>query len=189
MEVPQPYSDPVQVLQNHAYLEEGPAAAPLQVLDEELAEHSTSLTLEIAEDTYAALLNNRPQRDKMTVYTPQSLPDIQKETPGSTFWKFDGYEKDKYYDMAEGDAFIRLRFEREHAETVPVETGYEHIAFRLPTYEAFEANMEELGYEKSFYLALLKLLKVDGNTMLNTEGASSRRNAFFSKFNTCTTDD
>ena len=146
MDVPFPYSDPIQIISDNDYLKQGAVSAPLQKLDEELEEHDTSLALEIAEDTYAALLNNRPREDKVTVYTSKSLHDIQKDMPGSTFWKINDYDKDLYYDMSDEDGFIRVRFEDEHAETVPIDTSYENISFSLPTFDAFEDKMHERGY-------------------------------------------
>ena len=146
MDVPFPYSDPIQIISDNDYLEQGPVSAPFQQLDDELEEHDTSLAFEIAEDTYIGLLNNRPREDKVTVYTSRSLRDIQKDMPASTFWKFDDYDKDAYYDIVDGDGFIRVRFEDKHAETVPLDTSYENIAFSLPTFDAFEDKMHERGY-------------------------------------------
>ena len=146
MDVPFPYSDPEQIINDNNYLEQGLASKPLQQLDDELEEHDTSLGLEIAEDTYIGLLNNRPRKDKVTVYISESLHDIQKDIPASTFWKFDNYDKDAYYDIIDGDRFVRVRFEDEHAETVPIDTSYENISFSLPTFDAFEDKMHKRGY-------------------------------------------
>lgn len=146
MDVPAPYSDPIQIIKDNNYLEQEPVSKPLQQLDDELEEHDTSLDLEIAEDTYIGLLNNRPRQDKVTVYTSESLYDIQKDMPGSTFWKINDYDKDLYYDIVDGDGFIRVRFEDEHAETVPIDISYENISFSLPTFDAFEDKMHERGY-------------------------------------------
>lgn len=81
MDVPFPYSNPIQIVDDNDYMNQGPVSKPLQQLDNELEEHDTSLVFEIAEDTYAALLNNLSREDKVTVYTSKSLYDIQKDMP------------------------------------------------------------------------------------------------------------
>ena len=65
---------------------------------------------------------------------------------GSPFWKIDDYDKDLYYDMSDEDGFIRVPFEDEHAETVPIDTS----SFSLPPFDAFEDKMHERGYRYDF---------------------------------------
>jgi len=113
----------------------GPVDAGFAELDRICRRYDESLTLELAEDTYADLAHGVDRLSTATCYVDRELAALKRALPGSVFSGLpDGYDA---YELTTDDATLRLKFGRSHADRRPVETPYAAVDVAVPTTEAY----------------------------------------------------
>ncbi|QLG27853.1 hypothetical protein HUG10_09935 [Halorarum halophilum] len=122
-------------------VEEGPAAPIFADVDRDLRATGTTLRVELAEETVAALydgLFDPAAHTDVTVWVAGSLASVADAVPDSYFSEFaadDGsYDA---YEVVDEAATLTFVFGNCHQETVEVETGYDYLTVAFPTPGAF----------------------------------------------------
>ncbi|WP_313694303.1 hypothetical protein [Halorarum halobium] len=122
-------------------VEQGPAAPIFADVDRDLRAADTTLRLELAEETVAALydgLFDPAAHTDVTVWVGGSLLDAADAVPDSYFTEF-AADEGRYdaYEVVDEDATLAFVFGRHHEETIEVETGYDRLTVGFPTPGAF----------------------------------------------------
>jgi hypothetical protein len=130
--VPVDAPDPAAV---RTTLTSSPVDAALAELDRICRRYDESLTLELAEDTYADLARGVDRLQTATCYVDRDLAALKRTLPGSVFSTLPaGHDA---YELTRNDATLRLTFGRSHADRRPVETPYAAVEVAVPTTEAY----------------------------------------------------
>ena len=131
---------------NHAVaarriVEEGPAAPIFADVDRDLRATGTTLRVELAEETVAALydgLVDPAAHTDVTVWVPGSLGTAAAAAPDSYFAAF-AADEGSYdaYEVVDEAATLAFVFDRCHPETDDLGTRYDHLTVAFPTPGAF----------------------------------------------------
>ncbi|AZH26290.1 hypothetical protein [Haloplanus aerogenes] len=126
-------------------------------LDRICRRYDESLTLELAEDTYADLARGIDRLHAATCYVSDDLAALKRRFPGSVFSGLpDGYDA---YALTTDEATLRLKFGQSHADRRPVTMPYDAVAVAVPTTDA---------YFERFYTALAE--RGEDGTHFNADG-------------------
>jgi len=121
------------------YIRETVASSPvddaLDELDSIFTRYEETITLEIAEDTYADLAQGIDNLYSMTCYTERELEYYKRNLPGAVFSRLpDDYDS---YDLVKDDATLHLKFDQSHGERYAIDTPYEAVDLTVPTTDAY----------------------------------------------------
>lgn len=113
--------------------------AVLDRLDDQLADHGASLTLEVAEETYADAywetdVDRNRTHDFFVVYVDRSVASLQAAAPGSVFDRMDS--EGTTHDLYVGNVVVRFVTGTSHAVVRPFETDFECLRVGRPTEES-----------------------------------------------------
>lgn len=126
-----------------------PVHGALETLDAIFSRRDETVTLEIAETTYADLARGIDSLYRMDCYVEHDLEHFKRNLPGTFFSKLpDDYDS---YDLTQEDATLHLKFAEAHEDADPVELPYQAVTVAIPTtdayfskfYDAVQTRMEQ----------------------------------------------
>ncbi|WP_435068665.1 hypothetical protein [Haloplanus sp. C73] len=116
-------------------------------LDSICRRYEDSLTLEIAEETYADVARGVDTLQTATCYVDSELSALKRRFPGTVFSKLPA-EYDAY-ELTTDDATLRLKFGQSHADRRPVDAPYESVTIAVPTGDAYFERVYEAFTRRS----------------------------------------
>ncbi|SEA13661.1 hypothetical protein SAMN04488065_2034 [Haloplanus vescus] len=124
-----------------AILASSPVDDAFETLDRICGRYEASLTLELAEDTYADLTRGIDHLQTATCYVDADLATLKRRLPGTVFSTLpDGHDA---YELTRGEATLRLKFGETHGATRSVDAPYATLEIAVPTTEAYFTRVSE----------------------------------------------
>lgn len=112
-----------------------PVDDALDELDSIFTRYEETITLEIAEDTYADIAQGVDNLYSMTCYTGDDLEYYKRNLPGTVFSRLpEDYDA---YDLVNGDATLHLKFDQSHEDRYSIDTPYRAVDLTVPTTDAY----------------------------------------------------
>jgi len=122
-------------------VENSPVHGALETLDAVFDRHGETVTLEVAETSYADLARGVDSLHRLDCYAPRDLDHYGRNLPGTFLSELpEGYDA---YDLTRGDATLHLKFGKSHGEATPVGLPYRAVTVAVPTDKAYLATFRD----------------------------------------------
>lgn len=120
---------------------DSPVHEALETLDTVFHRRDETVTLEIAETTYADLSQGVSSLHRMDCYVEHDLEHFKRNLPGTFFSQLpDDYDS---YDLMQGDATLHLKFAEAHEDADPIDLPYQALTVAIPTTDAYFSKFHD----------------------------------------------